>query len=59
MYILNFEFRYTVDDIFFFKLYYASFLSTVWVDFNLILFCLYNYVRFVLAYIGYNRFLFV
>ena len=59
MNILNFEFHYMIDAVIFLKLYYVSFLSTVCVNLNLILICLYNYVCFVLEYLGYNKLLFV
>ena len=57
MYLLNFKFHYTIDVVIL-LLYYASFLLTVCVDINLILFCLYNYACPALACIGYYRFLF-
>ena len=51
MYLLNFKFHYNTIDVVILLLYYASFLSTVCVNINLILFCLYNYVCSALAYI--------
>ena len=51
MYLLNFKFHYNAIDVVILLLYYASFLSTVCVNINLILFCRYNYVCSALAYI--------
>ena len=50
MYLLNFKFHYNTIDVVILLLYCASFLSTVCVNINLILFCLYNYVCSALAY---------
>ena len=58
MVLLNFKFHYTIDVVIL-LLYYALFLSTVCINIDLILFCLFNNVCSVLAYIGYYRFLFV